>query len=294
MAAKKTSKITSNVAKSGDGTVQITFTIPFALINKSREATALELGKTLEIPGFRKGKAPLDKLLSAIPPQTLIEKTLASMLPEALGKTIQENKIKPVMYPKLELISAEEDKDWQVRAVTAELSEIKLGDYKKQVSDALKAKAIWTPGSGDPKEGTTEKTKEEKEQIVINTLIEKIDLSLPKVLVEEEVNKRLSQLLERIEKLGLSLDGYLLSIGKTSEQVRGEYEDNAKEALKIDLILGTIAQNEKVEIDPKIVDEAIKASSADPSLAKSLDTPEQRAAIEAVLKKKEVLSKLIA
>jgi hypothetical protein len=36
-------------------------------------------------------------------------------------------------------------------------------------------------------------------------------------LIDEEVNSRLSKLLERIEKLGLTLESYLSSIGKTAQ-----------------------------------------------------------------------------
>jgi len=45
-------------------------------------------------------------------------------------------------------------------------------------------------------------------------LLRNIKIEIPKLLIEEEVNTRLSQLLERIEKLGLDLEKYLQTIGK--------------------------------------------------------------------------------
>ena len=53
------SKITSVVAKEGDGNIQITFTIPTDLVSSTKEEVIKELAKDITVPGFRKGMAPL-------------------------------------------------------------------------------------------------------------------------------------------------------------------------------------------------------------------------------------------
>ena len=73
----ETESIESVIAKSDDGTIQITFTIPYKEIQKSREEAALELGKDIEVPGFRRGMATLEKVIEHIPQNTLLEKTLS-------------------------------------------------------------------------------------------------------------------------------------------------------------------------------------------------------------------------
>lgn len=299
MAAKKkksTKTSSASLAKSDNGTIQITFTIPFSQIKKTREEAGSEIGKDVQVPGFRKGKAPLDKIISQIPENTLIEKTLAKILPKLLAEAINEHKIKPAIYPKFELVKAVEGEDWQVRAVTCELPEINLGDYKKTIAGALRAKAIWTP---DPAKTAGDKSdkkmsKEEKEQEVIKTLLETVKITVPSLLVDEEVNHRLSNLLARLEKLGLTLETYLPSIGKTAETLRAEYEKQAKEVLTLDLILNKIAEKEKIEVSQEQIQETIKASAADPKLAEKLDTPEQRRLIESILKRRAALDSLSA
>jgi len=293
---KKSDKISYTVAKSKDGTIQITFNIPFKDIKKTREVVAKDIGKDLELPGFRKGKAPLNKLLSHIPQNTLVENVLRAILPESLGKAITEHKIKPAIYPKFELISAKEGENWQVRGITCELPEVKLGNYKKIISDAAKTDAIWTPGSKGSDKKVDEKkvlSREEKEQKVIKVLGESINIVIPKPLTDEEVNRRLSDLLQRIEKLGLTLEAYLSSIGKTAETIRKDYEEQAKEAIRFDLILGKIAVEEKVKISKEEVEQTLKAySQGDKS-----GTPpsgEQKALIETVLKKRAALDALCA
>ena len=54
-------KITSTVAKEADGTIQITFSLPQEPVKKAREAVVADLAKDVEVPGFRKGKAPVAK-----------------------------------------------------------------------------------------------------------------------------------------------------------------------------------------------------------------------------------------
>ncbi len=290
MATKRTeqSKITSIVAKESDGNIQITFTIPFAIIKKAQDDTLLEFAKDAEIPGFRKGKAPLDKVAAKISQSALMEHSLGHILPGALGEAINEHKLKLAIYPKFELISAENEKDWQIRGTTSELPEVVLGDYKKIVQGEGRAAAIVIPGK-DKKEAMT---REQKEQLVIKTLLENVKITIPKILVEEEVNGRLSNLLARIEKLGLALESYLASVGKNVEGLRKEYEIQAKEAITLDLALSKIGAEEKLEVNPKEVEAAMGMSQA--SNKEDSEDPESRKKLlESILKRRLALDFLI-
>ena len=287
----KIKKINSTVARSDDGTIQITFTVPFSDIQKAKTEVAKEYSTTSNVPGFRPGKAPLEKILESIPENTLLEKSLSKILPDLLTAAIQEHKITPAIYPKFELVSAKDGEDWQIRAITCEIPEIDLGNYKKVLSAKKATSTIWIPGKGDVTE-ERKVSREEKEQETIKILLENVKINISKVLIDEEVNSRLSKLLERIEKLGLSLDSYLASIGKTAESLRQEYEDHAKKAISLDLILTKIADEEKLQIDKKDVDAAIEAGRADKDVADKLDTPEQRRFIEVILKRRKALDYL--
>ena len=293
---KKLDKISYTVAKSKDGTIQITFNIPFSDIKKSRETVAKDIGKDLELPGFRKGMAPIDKVIDHIPQNTMVENILRAILPEPLGKAITEHKIRPAIYPKLELISANENENWQVRGTTCELPEVDLGNYKKIISDASKTEAIWVPGKNEKGKKDGEKrelSREEKEQKVIKILGESIKIEVPKPLVDEEVNRRLSDLLQRIEKLGLTLESYLSSIGKTGDTIRKDYEEQATEAIRFDLILGKIVVEEKINVSKEEIEETLKAYAPTdkPGAPASAD---QTIMIETVLKKRAALDTLCA
>lgn len=258
MTKTKEEKITRVIAKNDDGSIQITFSVPKGIVAKAEEKALSEIGKDIQVPGFRKGKAPISKVKENIRQEELIEKILTNTVLPALREVFEEERIKPIVYPKFELVSIKEGEDWQVRVLTCELPDVDLANYKEKVIKDLKPNQIWTPDKKGEK--STKESQEEKEQKVIESLIKNIDVKIPNLLIEEEVNSRLSQLLERIEKLGLSLEKYLESIGKTAQRLREEYEKQTKEAIALELILNKIAQEENIKVEEKEVDEILKIS----------------------------------
>ena len=279
--------VSTTLARAGDGTIQINLTIPFEIIKKTRLEAAKELSENVEVPGFRKGKAPIDKVIEKIPSNTLLERTLTRILPKLIGRAIEKDDLKLAMYPKFDLVKANENEDWQIVANTCELPEVDLGSYKDSVKGVLRSKNLWVPGktnTNDKKPG-----KEEAQEEILKTLLDSIKVTIPKILLEEETNTRISRLLERLEKLGLSLDSYLASINKTAESLRSEYENQSRESISIELILNKIAEEEKINIDQKEIESALKASSADNGLHKELDSPDKRKLLESILRRRKAL-----
>lgn len=281
-------KITHAIAKSDDKTVQITFTIPYSIVKDSQNKVVEEFAKTAEIAGFRKGKAPIEKVREKMDPNTLVEKSLGRILPKALGDTITEHKLKPAIYPKFEVIKANADEDWQIRAVTCELPEVDLGDYKQSL--LLRSKKTIKESHSVPSDGTS---RDKKEQEVIKILLDSVKIAIPKILIDEEVNSRLANLLERIEKLGLTLEGYLSSTGKNPQALREEYGAQAKSTIMLDLILNKIVDEENIQISEEQIDSALKAAMADPKLFEKLNTPNQRLLVKGVLSRRTALDNLV-
>src|SRR3989344_3345030 len=158
----------SVVARSEDGTIQITFNIPFSEIEKSRSEVVNKYADEIEIPGFRKGKAPQNLVKEKIPENVFLEKTLSLILPNLLKESLEKFKIAPAIYPKFELLKANENENWEIRATTCEIPKVDVGDYKKLIVDKLKSKTIWTTDKGKDEKSST---KQEKEEEVIKTLL---------------------------------------------------------------------------------------------------------------------------
>lgn len=283
----------SVIARTDDGTIQITFTIPYSEIKKNEEIALDELGKNLEVPGFRKGMAPKDKVKTNISASLLTQKTLERILPKLLSDTIQEHHLKPAIMPKFELLSNQINEDWQVRLVTCEIPEIDLGNYKELIKGALRSQAIWTPEKSHSKQENKEHSPKDKTGAVIRTLLD-IEVKIPKILIEEEVNLKLSKLLESLEKLGLTLDSYLASNGKTPDSLRKEYEKNAEESLKLDLILTKIAETEKIIVEDQKVEEALKAARDSSTETSDANSEAQKRTIASILRKRAALDSLLA
>ncbi len=279
----KVEKVTSVIAREDDGNIQITFTIPFALIQKAQAETVEEMAKDTEVPGFRRGKAPLDKVREKIPANTLLEHSLGHILPLALSDAVKEHNLKIAIYPRFELVSAKDGEPWQIRGITCELPEVDLGDYKKAIQGVAAASSIVVPG----KENKKELAPEEKEQLVIKTLLETIKIKVPKILIEEEVAGRLSSLLARLEKLGLALESYLTSVGKNPDSLKAEYETQARDSIALDLALSKIAEEENLKINEKDIEGALKvAQDSNPN-----ENPEDRKRLlTSILKRREALS----
>lgn len=256
--------IISNFQKKEAGNIEIIYTIPADLILKTKEEVVRELAKEITLPGFRKGMAPEAQVESSISPNKLNEHILSHLLPNAFADSVKEHKFNPAMYPKFEAIKIGQGSEWEIKATTCELPKVILGEYKKK----LKGK-------------TTDE--------LVKELPEVIKLEIPQMLVNEEVNERLSQLLARIEKLGLQLEGYLKSVGKTVEELRNEYQKQSSSAISLELILNEVANEEKIDVTEKEIDEFIKTTGQENTKI----SEDQRKMLKRVVMRRKALEILI-
>lgn len=287
-----TEAVQSVIAKSDDGNIQITFTIPFTHIQNARSKALEELGKDIDIPGFRKGKAHKDIVKNHVQENTLLEKTLSLILPKLVSDTVEKEKLKIVIYPKFKLIRAKDGETWEIKAETAEIPEVKLGKYKEDIQGKIRSKNLWVPGQKADKKAKIA-SREEKEQEIIKILLETIDVKIPKILIDEETNSKLSKLLERLEKLGLNLESYLNSINKKPDELRLEYENQSRQSLALDIILGKIAEEENIIIEDNEIDAAIKATGEDNKSYDKAENENRRKLIGSILKKRTALNSLV-
>jgi len=283
----KKSVTKSVFSKSDDGTIQITLSFPTEDIEKARDKALKHFSEHVTVEGFRKGKAPIDKVMEKVNPNDLVQETLKLLIPKALSEAYMEHKISPVIYPRLELIKANENEPWEVSATTCEMPEVNLPDnYIDIIKKELSAVNIIVPGKDVENEKEQELKNQEK---AIETLIKMCNLTIPKILIDQDVEINLSQLLARLEKLGVSMENYLASIGKDIKTLREEYEQNAKDSISIEIILNKIVEQKNITVDKKAVDEVVKSTAKSPDSPNANDTPEQRRIIESVLKRRKAL-----
>lgn len=234
---------------------EILINLPWKEIEQNRAEAIKQAGKTVEINGFRKGMAPEKMVEQHLGPQKLLELTLQRIIPDYYQNAVQELSLNPIITPKIQLVSTEEGKDWQIKFISCAHPDINLGNYKEELKKVKPKEEIWTPGKEEKKDEKKEnKNKDEKINESITWLLENVKLEICDLLVEEEVGRRLSDLLDQTQKLGITVDQYLSSVGKTIAQLREEYAKRAEDNLSLEFILEKIADEEKIEVNPEELD----------------------------------------
>lgn len=244
-----------------NGTITLTITIPWAKVAETKESVITELTRELEIPGFRKGKVPRDVAQKKLDSGKVYEDVIQKLLPQAYSDAVREHSLHPIILPKIEMVEAKEEKDWILRALTTEKPEVILGDYKKAIREAKSAKQnkIWKPGE----EMKDEKAKQMTLGELLDALLTVIACQIPDILIENEVNRSLSDLIDQTKKLGLTVDQYLASTGRTAETIRKEYAESARRTLTLEFALEAIADQENLFVSDSDIEAAIKAAKTD-------------------------------
>lgn len=88
------------------------------------------LAKTVNVPGFRKGKVPLSMLRKKFGANVMGE-ALDQAVNEAANKVLADNKLRPAMQPKIEIVKFEEGKDIECTMAVEVMPKIEIGDFSK-------------------------------------------------------------------------------------------------------------------------------------------------------------------
>ena len=269
----------SAINKLEDGTIKLTITVPLADLKKARDEVVEELTKGVTLPGFRKGKAPKKLVEEKLDQDKIKEEVLKKVLPKGYTETVKEHNLRPIINPKIHIIELDTtyQKDWQFEAFTCEMPEIALGNYKDGIKKVTAKTKIIIPGK-QPQEPNMED--------LMKTLLESVTVKIPKILADGEVERLLSQMLDEVKKLGLTLDQYLASTGKTPEILRKEYEEKAINDITLEFALQKIAGEEKITVEEKEIEEAIRKA---PEEAERKRLEDNRYLLASILRQQKTL-----
>jgi len=103
--------------------------IPAEEVSKKIESVAKEFARIANVPGFRRGKAPVSLIRRKFADEIKGE-VLQTLVPERVEKAVAEQKLTPVSQPQVEKLDFNEGQPLKFRAVFEVLPEFELGDYK--------------------------------------------------------------------------------------------------------------------------------------------------------------------
>ncbi|OGK24895.1 hypothetical protein A3A46_01790 [Candidatus Roizmanbacteria bacterium RIFCSPLOWO2_01_FULL_37_13] len=250
---------THTLKKLEKNTVEILVDIPKNTVEKEYAASFSILLLNLEVEGFRKGKVPAKIAEKHLKKETVYQELIRSLVPRIYQEIIKKEGLKPIVSPKIELLNAKENEDWQIKITLAEKPLIQLGKYKdaiKKIKSEQKKEDIWVPGknppSGAPKD-LSEKEKSKKQQELLNTILSTIlketKCEISDLVIEEELNHRLSNLVTDIQKIGLTVEAYLKSKNLTQDQLRSKYKEEIEQTYKLEFILAELADRENIKVE---------------------------------------------
>jgi len=119
----KVEKIENNVVK-------LEITVEAAAFNDAMKKSYKKNVSKFNIPGFRKGKAPINIIKKFYGEGVLFEDAIDFCCDETYPVALAENDIKPVDYPKVEIVQIGEGKDFIYSATVTVKPEVELGEYK--------------------------------------------------------------------------------------------------------------------------------------------------------------------
>ena len=110
--------------------VTLTIEVEAAEVNKAVEKACKSLANRVNIPGFRKGKAPRMIVERHVGKDAVLQEAFDLVAPKALNEAFDEQKIEPVTRPNVDIVTLEEGKDLVFKATVTPRPEVKLGEYK--------------------------------------------------------------------------------------------------------------------------------------------------------------------
>ena len=266
--------------------ITLTIRIPANQVEDAFNRVKNEALKEVKVPGFRAGKAPAKLAESQISEDHLAQSLFQEVVPLAYAQAVSTHKIRPVIPPQVAIKSYKKGEDLVFEARTAEAPEVQLGDYRKAI-EAVKGKIIYGP-EGKPLDNSQKITAAQ----VLDKIREAARISIPHILIDFEVHRMLSSLIDQVNSLGLTVDQYLSSQGKKPEDLQKEYHEVAERNLKDEFILNQVSQEAKISVSEKEIEDAIEAAPDEKTRA-SLREQRGQAYLEDVLRKRKTIEHLI-
>lgn len=181
---------------------------------------------------------------------------------QIIGMKIDEEKDINVKFPEEYFSKDLAGKDATFKVKLHEIKKKELpeldDEFAKDVSEFDTLKELKESIKEKLEKENEQKAKYETEEAAIKAVCNNTEIDIPSGMIETEIDHMEKDMEQRMQYQGLTLDMYLQMIGKTKEEFRKEYEDQAKDAVKSRLVIEAVAKEEKIEADDKEVDEKIK------------------------------------
>ncbi len=195
----------------------------------------LEIGSGKFIPGFEEQiigmKIDEDKDIKVTFPKDYPAKELEGK--EAIFK-IKLHEIKKKELPEINDEFAKDASEFDT-----------LDEWKKSIREKLE-------------KANTSKAKFETEDNAIEEVCKASKVDIPSGMIETQIDNMEQDISSRLSYQGMKLDQYLQMIGKTKQEFRDEYKEEAEKQVKRNLVLEAIMKDAEIEVTKEEAETKIK------------------------------------
>ncbi len=110
--------------------VKLTFNIEAEKFEEAMKKVYAKTAKYFNIPGFRKGKAPMQLVERQYGSAIFYEDAFNELVPDLYDEAIKENKVEAVSRPNIDIVQMEKGKELIFTATVETKPEVELGKYK--------------------------------------------------------------------------------------------------------------------------------------------------------------------
>ncbi|MEW9122139.1 MAG: trigger factor [Thermotaleaceae bacterium] len=131
-------------------------------------------------------------------------------------------------------------------------------EFAKDVSEQDTLEALKEDIRKKQEESAQKRAENERRDAIVDKVVSNVEVDIPEVMVEDEIENMLRDFDNQLRYQGLSLETYLQYANKKVEEMKEQMKDDAYNRVKTQLTLEAIANEEKIEITSEEVDAEIE------------------------------------
>ena len=175
------------------------------------------------------------------------------------GDKVEVNVTFPENYGKEELNGKPAKFEVEVKEVKAKELPVLDDEFAKEVSEFETLEALKEDTTKKLEEANTARAEREYEEAILRAVVENAKMDIPAVMVEQEIDRMVQNLAQRLQYQGLTLEQYFQFTGTDAEKMREYMKENAETKVKTELVLEALQKAEKMEI----LDEELKEKASE-------------------------------
>ena len=175
------------------------------------------------------------------------------------GDKVEVNVTFPENYGKEELNGKPAKFEVEVKEVKAKELPVLDDEFAKEVSEFETLEALKEDTTKKLEEANTARAEREYEEAILRAVVENAKMDIPAVMVEQEIDRMVQNLAQRLQYQGLTLEQYFQFTGTDAEKMREYMKENAETKVKTELVLESLQKAEKMEV----LDEELKEKASE-------------------------------